>query len=166
MQHLVENNTFRLSRIGDARGQVSAKFALNIRSLVLDWQGYEMTDKLDLSRLCPRLRSLELSCDFRLLRTMLFHLPVVPTSDELRKSSVVTALSNVRGLSHFKVRKIPEYHGQDFVSRLEHWDQRVALVGIVEEVDLIEDVLRSIVTAKKIESTPRIPRAAKKIRQY
>jgi hypothetical protein len=167
MQHLVEYNTFRLPRLGNTLGQVSEKFACNIRSLVLDWRGYQMMEQLDLNRLCPKLKSLELSFDFGLLHKMFSNFSAVPASDELRKSSIVTSLSLVRGLSHFEIRKIHEYHMAIFAPSLtEHWDLDSALKNIAEKIELLEEVLRTIVTAKKVESTPRFPRAAKKSRQY
>lgn len=111
MQCLTENNTFRLARHLGSLVLVSPQFAQDIGSLFLDWNNHHARDRLDLNRLCPRLQSLEIFVELDLLDDSKFsRSPALPTDEDLRSSSMVDALSMVRGLKHFKLHESSAGH--------------------------------------------------------
>ncbi|KJX93819.1 hypothetical protein TI39_contig4250g00007 [Zymoseptoria brevis] len=162
MQHLVENNTFRFSRLlGGLRklSYVSSQFARGIRSLVIDWHGFTFPDKLDLNQLCPKLQHLTIALHFEQLEEDSFvRASGPPTDNVLRKCSIAVALSMVRGLSHFTIDGSPAYYQVNTGSTNALQKNRVA----TSIMKALEEVLRSIVTREPAK--PRFPRAAKKSR--
>ncbi|KJX93823.1 hypothetical protein TI39_contig4250g00008 [Zymoseptoria brevis] len=162
MQRLAETNTFVLCRRPWCLGPISSKFVSNVRKLVLEWRDYEKRSELDLNRLCPRLRSLTLSLSAQVLDDGILGLKHAPTEAAVHKSNVVVALSNVRGLSHFAIEQSSA--GCSTLLSIPRWIKNSGVVGMQERIDLLEKVLRSIVTREKIEGKLEI-KAAKKGRK-
>ncbi|SMY27291.1 unnamed protein product [Zymoseptoria tritici ST99CH_1A5] len=161
MQHLAENNTFRLSRcLGCPQSltYASQEFARGIRSLVIFWHGFSLRDKLDLNQLCPRLQHLTLILRFEDLEEDSFvRASGPPTDDVLRKCSIAGALSMVRGLNQLTIDESPTYYQVDTAST--HLQRGRVATSVLKA---LEKILRSIVTREPAK--PRFPRAAKKSR--
>ncbi|EGP85227.1 uncharacterized protein MYCGRDRAFT_95390 [Zymoseptoria tritici IPO323] len=162
MQRLAEMNTFILYRRPWCLGPIPFRFASKVRKLVLEWRDYETKSEMDLNRLCPKLRSLTLSLSVDLDEDRVLVLKHAPTEAAVRKSNIVIALSKVRGLRHFAIEQSSA--SRSALSSAPRWIKNSRVVGMQERIDLLEEVLRSIVTREKIEDKLEV-KAAKKGRK-
>ncbi|SMQ53652.1 unnamed protein product [Zymoseptoria tritici ST99CH_3D1] len=163
MQRLAQTNTFVLYRSFWGLFPVCfKKFASNVRKLVLEWRDYMARSEMDLNRLCPKLRSLTLSLSADLDEDRVLVLKHAPTEAAVRKSNIVIALSKVRGLRHFAIEQSSA--SRSALSSAPRWIKNSRVVGMQERIDLLEEVLRSIVTREKIEDKLEV-KAAKKGRK-
>lgn len=141
MQHLAENNAFRLRRGFDRHSLPRPGFVRQIRTLILDWDTYADPELMDINRMFPRLRRLELNINSS--QMLLFQTDEHPNEAKVRRTPLADALSKVCGLWAFDLHDMAG-HGAGYLGRSpEGRDSRRRRLGILRRV-LRQMVTRSV----------------------
>lgn len=125
MQHLAENNSFRLKLGFDRRRVLPPGLSRHIRSLILDWHTFIDATMTNIRGTIPQLGRLEsnIHCNDA-SDILLFNIEECPHKTMVRRMPLLVALSNVHGLQEFEVHYVACYGPGCSARSLEGRDER------------------------------------------